>query len=91
MAHHALDEAWTRRAGAHDAGERRIERPSARAIWIGRVEDDEVGFAPERSGSGGEATDMGRVLGAFEEVAGRVVAAMQKQVCRGHLRGKSAR
>ena len=89
VAHLAFDETWIDGAAAHDPGQRRIEGACARAARIGRVEHHQIGVASERGGSRGEAADMRHVLGAFEQVARRIVAAMQQQIGRGNARGEA--
>ena len=91
VAHHAVDEAWIGCAAAHDPGQRRIKRPRPRPLGIGGVENDEIGLAPERSGRRGEAADMGGILGAFQQIARGIVAAMQQQIGCGDLGGERAR
>ena len=48
------------------------------------------GLRPERSGGGGKAADEGGILGAFEQIAGGIVADVHQQVGSRDARGKGA-
>ncbi len=59
-------------------------------LRIGGIEHDEIGLASERGRGRREAADMRRVLGAFEQIARGIVAAMQQQIGGGDPRGERA-
>ena len=80
VAHLAGDEARIDRARAHDARQRRRQRPRARPLRIGHVEHDEIGRAAEHFRRRGKAADEGGILGAFEQIARRIVAGMHEQI-----------
>ena len=80
VAHLARDEARIDGAGAHDAGQRGVERPRAGALRVGDIEHDQVGRAAERRGRRREAAHEGGILGAFEQIAAGIVARMHQQV-----------
>ena len=92
VAHLAGDEARIDRARAHDARQRRRQRPRARPLRIGHVEHHQIGGAAEQFCRRGKAADEGRVLGAFEQIAAGIVAGMHQQVGAGDaLRERAGR
>ena len=91
VAHLAFDEARIDGAAAHDASERRRKRPRARALGIGHIEHDQLRHVAERGGSRGKAADEGRVLRAFEQIARRIVGAVQQKIGGSHASREAAR
>ena len=80
VAHLPSDEARVNRARAHDAGQRDRKCSGPRPLRIGHVEHDEIGRTAEHLCRRGKAADKGDVLGAFEQIARRIVARMDQKV-----------
>jgi hypothetical protein len=91
VAHLARDEARAHGARPHDAGKRCGKGPRTRTLRIGQVEHHQVGRAAERGGGGRKAADESRILGAFEQIAGRIIAGMHQQIGTRHALRERAR
>ena len=76
----ACDELRIGRARAHDPRQGRGQRTRARAVGVGRIENNEVRRAAERGRGRGEAADEGNVFRSFQQIARGIFGAMHEQV-----------
>ena len=78
--HLAGDEARIDRARPHDARQRRRQRTRPRPLRIGHVEHNQVDRPAEELRRRGEAADERHILGAFQEIAARIVAGVHEKI-----------